>query len=107
MDENSSKLVDSLIVKPVNPSNLLDAIMDSYGIEHVTRSSTTATFEKPVFDGQTLLLVEDNEVNQEVAIGLLNGTNLNIITADNGKLAIEALEHHPIDLVLMDMQMPV
>ncbi|WP_146029988.1 response regulator, partial [Vibrio vulnificus] len=54
MDENSSKLVDSLIVKPVNPSNLLDAIMDSYGIEHVTRSSTTATFEKPVFDGQTL-----------------------------------------------------
>ncbi|EMN6203484.1 response regulator, partial [Vibrio vulnificus] len=107
MDENSSKLVDSLIVKPVNPSNLLDAIMDSYGIEHVTRSSTTTTFEKPVFDGQTLLLVEDNEVNQEVAIGLLNGTNLNIITADNGKLAIEALEHHPIDLVLMDMQMPV
>ncbi|EQB4853263.1 response regulator, partial [Vibrio vulnificus] len=107
MDENSSKLVDSLIVKPVNPSNLLDAIMDSYGIEHVTRSSTTATFEKPVFDGQTLLLVEDNEVNQEVAIGLLNGTNLNIITADNGKLAIEALENHPIDLVLMDMQMPV
>ncbi|HDY7800607.1 TPA: response regulator, partial [Vibrio vulnificus] len=107
MDENSSKLVDSLIVKPVNPSNLLDAIMDSYGIEHVTRSSTTVTFEKPVFDGQTLLLVEDNEVNQEVAIGLLNGTNLNIITADNGKLAIEALEHHPIDLVLMDMQMPV
>ncbi|EMW2400330.1 response regulator, partial [Vibrio vulnificus] len=78
-----------------------------YGIEHVTRSSTTVTFEKPVFDGQTLLLVEDNEVNQEVAIGLLNGTNLNIITADNGKLAIEALEHHPIDLVLMDMQMPV
>ncbi|EHW0638543.1 response regulator, partial [Vibrio vulnificus] len=107
MDENSSKLVDSLIVKPVNPSNLLDAIMDSYGIEHVTRSSTTTTFEKPVFDGQTLLLVEDNEVNQEVAIGLLNGTNLSIITADNGKLAIEALEHHPIDLVLMDMQMPV
>ncbi|SUQ30683.1 chemotaxis protein CheY [Vibrio vulnificus] len=76
-------------------------------LKHVTRSSTTATFEKPVFDGQTLLLVEDNEVNQEVAIGLLNGTNLNIITADNGKLAIEALENHPIDLVLMDMQMPV
>lgn len=107
LDQANSKLVDSLIVKPVNPSNLLDAIMDSFGIEHVTRDNPTNQFEKPVFDGQTILLVEDNEVNQEVAIGLLKGTNVNVLTAENGQQAMDMLEQHPVDLVLMDMQMPV
>jgi CheY-like chemotaxis protein len=107
LDQASSKLVDSLIVKPVNPSNLLDAIMNSFGIEHVSREQPINQLEKPFFKGETILLVEDNEVNQEVAIGLLSGTNLNVLTAENGQQAIQMLEQHSIDLVLMDMQMPV
>lgn len=107
LDQTTSKLIDSLIVKPVNPSNLLDAIMNSFGIEQATRNHHANQLEKPVFDGQTVLLVEDNEVNQEVALGLLNGTNLSVVTAENGQQAIDILEQKAVDLVLMDMQMPV
>lgn len=107
LDQTNSKLIDALIVKPVNPSNLLDAIMNSFGIEHAKRSHQTSQVEKPQFENQTVLLVEDNEVNQEVAMGLLNGTNLTVITAENGQQAIDLLEQNPVDLVLMDMQMPI
>ncbi len=107
MSEENTRLVDALIVKPVNPSNLLDAIMNSFGIEHIKKNTPTHQHQKPTFKGQTLLLVEDNEVNQEVAIGLLEGTNLNIITASNGKIALQELKNTKVDLILMDMQMPV
>ncbi|WP_045496052.1 PAS domain-containing hybrid sensor histidine kinase/response regulator [Vibrio hyugaensis] len=107
LEPANSKLIDALIVKPVNPSNLLDAIMNSFGIEQVTRHQHANQLEKPIFEGQTLLLVEDNEVNQEVATGLLKGTNLNVLTAENGQQALDMLEQQSVDLVLMDMQMPV
>lgn len=105
--EASSKLVDALIVKPVNPSNLLDAIMDSFGIEHVTTKPILSENGRPRFAHQKVLLVEDNEVNQEVALGLLNGTNLEVLVANHGQEAIDMLKQHDVSLVLMDMQMPV
>ncbi|MGO2134277.1 ATP-binding protein [Marinobacter sp.] len=54
-----------------------------------------------------ILLVEDNEVNQMVAGMLLKKMGHNIDTAENGQLALEALEQQHYDLVLMDCQMPV
>ncbi|PAR37008.1 hybrid sensor histidine kinase/response regulator [Vibrio metoecus] len=108
LDSENSKLVDSLIVKPVNPSNLLDAIVTSYGIDHVRHKQTEVhQHRKPNFTGQTLLLVEDNEVNQEVALGLLQETGLSVIVANNGQEALQRLAEKSFDLVLMDMQMPV
>ncbi|KOO08845.1 PAS domain-containing hybrid sensor histidine kinase/response regulator [Vibrio hepatarius] len=107
LDQTISKVIDSLIVKPVNPSNLLDAIMNSFGIEQVVHIQKSKQLEKPVFAQQTVLLVEDNKINQEVAMGLLYGTNLTVLTAENGQQAIDILKQHPVDLVLMDMQMPV
>ncbi|WP_159738899.1 response regulator [Vibrio atypicus] len=105
--EESHKMLDGLIVKPVNPSNLLDAIMDAFGIEHLNRHQSSMITERPHFARQTVLLVEDNVVNQEVAQGILEGTNLNIIVANHGEEAISLLNTHSVDLVLMDMQMPV
>ncbi len=107
LTEQSSKLIDALIVKPVNPSNLLDAVMDSFGIEHVTSKVTPSDNIRPRFEKQTVLLVEDNEVNQEVALGLLSDTNLDVLVANHGQEAIKMLGHHKVSLVLMDMQMPV
>lgn len=108
LDSENSKLVDALIVKPVNPSNLLDAIVTSYGIDHVRHKQTEASqHRKPNFAGQTLLLVEDNEVNQEVALGLLQETGLSVTVANNGQEALQMLAEKSFDLVLMDMQMPV
>jgi len=105
--ETSGKLIDALIVKPVNPSNLLDAIMDAFGIEHVASKPVVSKTTRPRFANQKVLLVEDNEVNQEVALGLLNGTNLDVLVANHGQEAIDALKQQDVSLVLMDMQMPV
>jgi signal transduction histidine kinase/response regulator RpfG family c-di-GMP phosphodiesterase len=61
--------------------------------------------------GARILLVEDNEINQQVACELLRGAGLEVDVADNGQLAVHCVEarhtQQPYDLVLMDMQMPV
>jgi len=54
-----------------------------------------------------VLLVEDNELNQEVAIGLLAEASLTVTVADNGEIAIRMINESKYDVVLMDMQMPV
>lgn len=108
LEDENSKLVDALIIKPVNPSNLLDAIVTSYGIEHVRHKAIEEHLNtRPSFVGQTLLLVEDNLVNQEVALGLLEATGVNVIVANHGQEAIDKLKQQDVDIVLMDMQMPV
>ncbi|WP_051321400.1 ATP-binding protein [Chrysiogenes arsenatis] len=57
--------------------------------------------------GAHLLLVEDNPVNQEVALGLLAEAKVHVDVAENGQIAIEMLRQKHYDLVFMDMQMPV
>ncbi|WP_418186800.1 response regulator [Aliarcobacter lanthieri] len=63
----------------------------------------------PYFDNLTILLVEDNVINQEVASLILKKSNINVDIASNGKEAIEIFEKHKskYDLILMDLQMPI
>jgi CheY-like chemotaxis protein len=56
---------------------------------------------------RSVLLVEDNVVNQRVAVGLLRGRGHRVIVRANGQEAIDILENAAFDLVLMDLQMPV
>ncbi len=56
--------------------------------------------------GSRILLVEDNDINCEVASELLSGVNLNVDTAENGRVAVEKARSTAYDLVLMDIQMP-
>ena len=60
------------------------------------------------FNGKKLLIVEDMEINREILISLLDGTGLDIDTAENGKEALGMVMAYPeeYDLVFMDMQMP-
>jgi two-component system, sensor histidine kinase and response regulator len=55
----------------------------------------------------TILLVEDNELNQQVAMELLRQLGLAVTVARHGQEALDLVESMPFDLVLMDMQMPV
>jgi PAS domain S-box-containing protein len=57
--------------------------------------------------GRRVLLVEDNELNQEVAAGLLEEAGLQVDFAGNGAIALEMVQKTAYDIVLMDMQMPV
>jgi signal transduction histidine kinase/CBS domain-containing protein/CheY-like chemotaxis protein/HPt (histidine-containing phosphotransfer) domain-containing protein len=61
----------------------------------------------PAQQGRRLLLVEDNAINQEVALALLHDLGLNVEVADNGQVAVEMARRTAYDLILMDIQMPV
>ena len=63
----------------------------------------------PQFGGRAtrILLVEDNEINKEVAVELLRAVGLEVLTARDGRDALEKVRAGPVDLVLMDVQMPV
>jgi PAS domain S-box-containing protein len=58
------------------------------------------------FNGRRVLLVEDNEINRELAIELLRELGIQVEIAENGNQAIEHVQNENFDLVLMDIQMP-
>lgn len=66
-------------------------------------------FEKvaPNLSGRTILIAEDNEINQEVVKSMLADTNATLHLVSNGQLAIEAYEQYQPDIVLMDIHMPI
>ncbi|NEX22590.1 response regulator [Thiorhodococcus mannitoliphagus] len=70
-------------------------------------SASTAALHAGHYSGVRLLLVEDDPINQEVALELLSQTGLLVDVADDGKIALERVRKHDYALVLMDMQMPV
>lgn len=66
--------------------------------------------EKNNYSGKRILLVEDNELNQEIAQTILEDAGFIIETANNGRIAVEKMEQAvpgQYDLILMDIQMPV
>ncbi len=66
--------------------------------------------QKPDFGGKRLLLVEDNELNREIAVELLSESGFTVETAENGSVAVDMVadsEEGYYDLILMDVQMPV
>lgn len=105
-------LVHGLVIKPVNPSLLFDAIANAFGksadfLPAKTQPQKTDLYQEEGLKGVRVLLVEDNETNREVAKGMLAPFGVQITEAINGLVALEALDNEQIDLVLMDMQMPV
>ena len=62
-----------------------------------------------ILKGSNILLVEDNQINQEIIIGLLENSGINIDIANNGKEAVEEYEQNSdkYELILMDIQMPI
>lgn len=59
------------------------------------------------FEGQSILLVEDNPTNQKIALKLLNKLNLKVIIANNGQEALDVYDQSDVQLILMDIQMPI
>jgi signal transduction histidine kinase/CheY-like chemotaxis protein len=99
----------NILIKPVTASMLFDSAVQVLG---ATGSETYKVAATPAvalgqIRGARVLLVEDNEVNREVALGLLEDAHLWIETAENGQVALRMVAEHEYDLVLMDMQMPV
>jgi signal transduction histidine kinase/DNA-binding response OmpR family regulator/HPt (histidine-containing phosphotransfer) domain-containing protein len=102
---------ESVLIKPVTPSMLFDSVVEvlSAHDEKAGEARANSTDENGLarIRGARLLLVEDNELNREVALGLLEDAALVIDTAENGQIAVQKIAETKYDLVLMDMQMPV
>jgi signal transduction histidine kinase/CheY-like chemotaxis protein len=102
---------ESILIKPITPSMLLDSAVQALSVdrEPVREAASTTSLEidlEPI-RGARVLLVEDNELNREVAFGLLEEAHLSLDSAENGKIAVQKISNQEYDLVLMDMQMPV
>ena len=98
---------NSCAAKPLQISSLLSAMQEAVG-EKLTYQKTVKTEKNKVFFKEAkILLVEDNEMNQELAVSLLNSVGLTTMVAKNGKIALDLLKKNAFDLVLMDIQMPV
>ena len=97
-----------LLFKPVNQSFLFNLVVEILGKDMVTLSNSVVG-EKAMdrLSGARILLVEDNEINRQVANEILAAAGVQTFEALNGLEAIEFLEENEVDLVLMDIQMPV
>jgi PAS domain S-box-containing protein len=104
--------LQGFLLKPISPSMLFDAIMQAFG-EAVPETSRVAQSHDQEAEalkhiqGARVLLVEDNEINQQVAKEILEGAGLIVTLANNGQEAVDAVKAYAYDAVLMDVQMPV
>ena len=104
--------ISGFLTKPVSPSNMLDSIMSAFGHEVLQESKSLDRQEEyketaNKVRGAYMLLVEDNEINQELALDLLQGGGIKVDIANHGEEAIDMLAKNTYDGVLMDIQMPV
>lgn len=98
--------VTAFCAKPLFMSELRSVLAKPFGAE----DASAMTEKGPDFSGKKLLLVEDNELNLEIASTILQETGFEVDTAENGQIALEKVENAPADrydLILMDIQMPV
>ncbi len=114
-DQARAAGLDDVLIKPVNASTLFNSVVRLLGLvtdtdsgQHETRSQDPATALAQIA-GARLLVVEDNDLNQQVASELLTDAGFVVDIAENGQIALDriAAADPPYDLVLMDMQMPV
>ncbi|MCX7193660.1 MAG: response regulator [Proteobacteria bacterium] len=112
MNEARAAGLEYTLVKPVTASMLFDTTMRVLGGQHDgARSGSHAVPDIKAWlsaiRGASILLVEDNEFNQEVAMGLLSDAGFEVDIAGNGQQAVDKVRERAYDMVLMDMQMPV
>ncbi|MEF2268766.1 response regulator [Janthinobacterium sp. LS2A] len=103
--------LDGVLNKPISASTLLDQIAFVFGgvtgQSRKTQRQSSYRDDERALRGAWLLLVEDNEVNQEVAQHILNDAGIRVDIAGNGAIALAKIAENAYDGVLMDCQMPV
>jgi CheY-like chemotaxis protein len=104
--------LSGFLLKPVSPSVMFDTIMQAFGRDESRPLKPGEAGSSPADASQRLmgarvLLVEDNEINQQVAREILAGGGLAVTVADNGQAAFDRVRAESFDAVLMDVQMPV
>lgn len=104
--------LDGFLIKPVSSSVMFDTIIQAFGKELPRQLKADAikridSIGSENIAGANVLLVEDNEINQQVADEILSGAGLKVTIAGNGQEALDLVQANDFDVVLMDVQMPV
>jgi two-component system sensor histidine kinase/response regulator len=101
----------AMLTKPPRPSVLFDCMAS---IASGARENGVASFyvrksvrQAPIAFDARILVVEDNAINRDVATGILENMGCSVVTAPNGRSAVQLSMQEPFDLILMDCEMPV
>ena len=115
-DDISNELDDldiaGFLSKPIGQSFLFDLLMDLFtpnGSSSSARHKSKTEKDGSMFNGLNALLVEDNEINQQIAVELMEDKAIHVTVANNGLEALQILEKNSdaFDIIFMDLQMPV
>mgnify|MGYP000114925038 CR=1 FL=1 len=104
--------VESVLIKPVTPSSVFDKLINLQGRPSLFKKrdkhrDDQLTNNKKLLEGAKILLVEDNDLNQELALELLQQAGVITDLAENGEQAVNKVKNNNFDGILMDLQMPV
>lgn len=110
--DNASIVNNGLITKPIKPDAIVRELAETLvgQASGLKKASLNASISNPNSGAQAhILLVEDNYINQQVVAEMLNNLGCRHTLAENGQLALKALEtsNQHFDLILMDCQMPI
>jgi len=102
-------LLNGFLIKPVTASMLFDSVLDATGEAALTTKDNGVNRSVMRLAGLRLLVVEDNEINQEVARELLSSEGADVEVANDGREGVDRIlaRDAKFDAVLMDIQMPV
>ena len=100
--------IGRFMTKPVIASELLNEVLRQFGrFTTITPVQPSPVVTSSPVTSRRVLLVEDNEINRRVALGLLRSRGHQVLVAENGQEAVDTMAKHEFDVVLMDMQMPI
>jgi two-component system sensor histidine kinase/response regulator len=108
--QEHQSMVDAFLAKPVKPSTLLDTIMLAFGKEVAPRKRSLGLGTSPAdladIRGARVLVVDDSDINLQIACELLEKVPLVLETASDGQEAVDMVRSRQYDCVLIDIQMP-
>jgi signal transduction histidine kinase/DNA-binding response OmpR family regulator len=111
-EETERLQLDGFLVKPVTRSMIVDSLVNIFAEPGDIQSKPDHIRGAPEtrLTGARILLAEDNDINQQIAVELLEGAGAKVTVANNGREAVQILsdgsQSPPFDIVLMDLQMP-
>ncbi|WP_295890597.1 response regulator [uncultured Vibrio sp.] len=112
VDDCNHLNINCFVPKPLTASSILDGLMEMQTTKNALMNSAITQDESLLeamnqLRGAKVLLVEDHEINQVVAIDILSKADIDVEVAENGAIALEKVQDNYYDAVLMDCQMPV